>query len=534
VSARKFAEAGSKKKTRKDTFFPRRIWRPAIWCLSSIGVRALKIEGRLKSNAYAFNTAAYYRALLDGDSDTADYYRELSAICFARPQTFGFLQSQKREKLISAQYPSHMGIPGATVLAVQRDKMTIRALTYLSSRDRLFRLPKGPPDEGETLVLVGFLKAKKRTHEISAGNIAEVTAINKVLPGDILMKTLSHDMHLKSLSRGLFPEKKANLVLETALDKGVLSLRTRVLERIVEAKYPVTVEKSRGDKRFEDVLLQLFGESKDKAFYFDRIIHKEGEPPIASDIFIPPSMLKAVRNDFYRQTEQEIEQGFNEVGDIHRLSGFDFKLPKRDEIRYRDDFPFIAEGAIHSASDWPLIDRVRFVSLPPLMFREMETTNAIASEIAAHPEQSFFVGLNNLGHLAVADRWKQFGNVSFYIDYGLYAANVRALLFLINTIERLSGAYLWLEADLEQRKCLVGNITSHIGEMPPGLRFIDEKEHFPMFISRICFHRSTGMDNKCPPQCPKAYAYSLKQNRRLLKVRVRDCVTYVYLTVKRR
>ncbi len=500
--------------------------------LEEAGVFALKIEGRLKSSAYAFNTAAYYRALLDGDGDKAAFFKNQSALTFARPQTSGYLVRPEKEKLIHAPYPSHMGIPGATVLSSTQKKMAIRALCDLASRDRLFRLPKGPPDEGETLVLSGFLSAGKRKHRIASGETAEVQAVSGVRAGDVLWKTLSHDIHLRSLSKGAFPEKKAPLTLKVSSSEGELHLETEILSKVVEASYPVIIEKSCGKKRFEDVLSRMFGECKDFGFVFHKIVLQPDEAQAAPDIFVPPSMLKAIRNDFYEKTRAAFDETSKADLPYKRLTDFAFPLPKRSDIRYENGFAFIAEGAVGSLSEWPLINEARFVSLPPIMFREQETVSSIASQIDAHPNEQFRVGLNNIAHLKVAEQWKTKKNVSFYIDFGLYAANLSALLFFIQNIEKLCGAYLWLEAKASQRSALEQNILSHLGKMPDGLRFIEEKERFPMFLSRICFHRSLQKEQRCPAECPKSYVYPLKQNRRSLEVRVIDCVSYVHLVTK--
>jgi putative protease len=172
---------------------------------------------------------------------------------------------------------------------------------------------------------------------------------------------------------------------------------------------------------------------------------------------------------------------------------------------------------------------VRFVCLPPVMFQEEETLSKIEAEIDAHPDEQFMVGLNNVAHMEVALQWNSKKHVTYFIDYGLYAANLETLLFFIQHIERLQGAYLWLEATERQRNDLENAVLNHVEKMPIGLRFINEKERFPMFISRICFHRSFQKEQACPNKCPKRYVYHLKQNQRAVEVRVIDCISYVHL-----
>ncbi len=494
--------------------------------LISRGVSALKIEGRLKSSAYAFHTAAYYRALLDGDADKAAYHEKKSALCFARPQASGFLKSPKKEPLINAAYPSHMGIPGATVVAVKRGRTTLRALTELSGHDRLFRLPSAPPDEGETLVLSVFWKNNKKVRVLRRGETAEVDAATTAPTGAVLMKTLAHDIHLKALAKGAYPEYKKPLPLFASVNPQGLSFRTEWSGEPLVKTYAVPLEKSKGERRFDSVIDSLFSSYAAAGFCFRPVQSDGSSSNLPVDMFVPPSALKRVRNDFYQTVAAQIFAGLFRPTEDECLH-FEETLPARSRISYADGFAFIAEDSGSQLKDAPLIDGVRYVSVSPVMFPGSKTLSRVEDEIRERPDERFAVGLSNVGHLAWARSLCSLEHVSFYIDYGLYVANLCALRFLAETVPRLRGAYLWLEANDRQRAALAERITSVFGSMPLGIRFVDEKERFPMFISRICFKRAE--DGQCPKTCPKDFSYRLRQQQRMLDVRVRSCITYTHL-----
>lgn len=495
--------------------------------LGKSGVSALKIEGRMKSSAYAYHTAATYRALLDDDAEKAAFHRQRSALCFARPQTEGFLKSPKQTRLINAAYPSHMGIPGARVTSVTQGKLILRALTDLAAYDRLFRPPVSPPDEGDTIVLADFVQHAGRVRGIRAGETATIAVASRVRVGDTLMKTSAHDMRLKELSAGAYPEFVQPLTLRVRVAASALELTTEYRGRTVSSTYPVVMEKSRGERRFEDVLRALFSESKDNGFRFESLA-ADGEGGMSpADVFIPPKVLKRIRNDFYEKVAASIFATAEAGRPIDFWTSLHDPLPDRSRICYPDSFMFIVEGGKVGVPQAPVIDGVRYLSLSPVMFPQSKTVERIAREIEARPDERFMAGLNNLGHLAVAEAWHRFENVSFYIDYGLYAANTETVAFFVQTVRRLKGVYLWIEGNAEQRAALQAAIEQAAGCLPNGIRFIDEKERFALFISRICFKRST--EGACPKSCPKSFRYRLKQQKQHFDVRVVDCMTYTHL-----
>jgi putative protease len=70
---------------------------PVAKQLQDLGIESLKVEGRMKSPAYTSLAARYYRAVLDGQSDTEELDEALS-IVFSRRQTGGWLAGYGRTK----------------------------------------------------------------------------------------------------------------------------------------------------------------------------------------------------------------------------------------------------------------------------------------------------------------------------------------------------------------------------------------------------------------------------------------------------
>lgn len=496
--------------------------------LSALGVTAIKIEGRLKSSAYAYNTTAYYRALIDGDVERAARCLEHSRLSFARPQNSGFLAPEPERMLVNPAYPSHMGVSGARVLSCEGDRARIRALADLAAHDRLFRLPSAPPDRGETIVLSELFVNGKKRRRIVKGQTATLKGVRGLTPGVTLMKTLSHDMHLKAQRAERFPIRKPVLPLRMEIVEEGLWLATEALGLSVSSTFPATVEKRSGQMSFTEAVAKVFSRTGDFPFTFAAPVPFPDAPEIPADRFVPPSELKRIKNDFCREVARMLtaEEGAIPHGEV--LLGYRDPMPPRSEIRYPDGFPFAAEGTEWTADEWPALLGRRFLALPPVTFDSGRTLPRFAAEIARRSDLEIAVGLSNAGHVAVAGEWARFPHVSFFLDYGIYAANLWTLAGLQGIVPRLTGAYLWLEATAEQNERLEERIRKQAGALPAGIRAVDRPDRFPLFISRICFLSKT-VKAACRKSCSGTYDARLEQGRRRFRVQVRNCVTYVFL-----
>ena len=494
--------------------------------LESVGVTALKIEGRLKSLAYVDNTTRYYRALLDGDRDKAAYHRNLSALGFSRPKSRGFLTPEQNVRLTNPDYPSHVGIPGAKVERVQKGRITILALAPLSAHDRLFRRPKGPPNDGDTFPLDAFWIGTTKRRRIEPGERAALRGRFRVTRGEILMKTLAHDMHLKKLGTTARPYRTL-LPLYVASEDGGLRLGTDIFSIRFESGFSVPIEPSRSGSSFRRILGDRFGEAGGGAFSFEGPRAFPDTPPIDDDIFVPPSKLKAIKKAFYQQVENRLRQLPGDDVFDPLPSSILPALPPREEISFEDGFPFLLEGDSPEPADCPNIDGTIYLSLPPVMFQEAATIEAVEKLIRANRHRRISVGLNNIGHLALVHRWERFSELFFYIDYGLYAANLWTLRHLFHSVKRLQGAYLWLEATAEQQAAFLARVNE-IGGWDHRVRGIDRKHQLPIFISRACWYGYSGKTH-CRRKCSGSFETVLRQNGRDFRVHVKDCITYVFI-----
>jgi putative protease len=108
--------------------------------LAALGVRALKIEGRLKGPAYVAATTALYRAAVDGAVPAAlDAARRRALQTFTRGSGPGFLAGVDHQRLVEGRTCDHRGLPLGTCDGVAhadgRDWIVARAETAIARGD---------------------------------------------------------------------------------------------------------------------------------------------------------------------------------------------------------------------------------------------------------------------------------------------------------------------------------------------------------------------------------------------------------------
>ena len=86
--------------------------------LAAIGVRSLKIEGRLKGPAYVATATAQYRAAVDGETS---FDRAALDVAYSRGASAGFLRGADHQTLVEGRFPRHRGLPAGRVVAVGRE-----------------------------------------------------------------------------------------------------------------------------------------------------------------------------------------------------------------------------------------------------------------------------------------------------------------------------------------------------------------------------------------------------------------------------
>ena len=152
---------------------------PDVLKIAAAGVSSLKIEGRMKSPAYAAAVSKLYRHILDEkDPEEIPALEEDLRVAFSRKPVKGHLFNRKGEDMINSSYPSHLGIPAGKVLKRKGGPVLVDSTVELHTRDGLMYF-----DSNRQPVRFGLQFADKR---------------NSALPGQVSIK----NAHSGSCFRG--------------------------------------------------------------------------------------------------------------------------------------------------------------------------------------------------------------------------------------------------------------------------------------------------------------------------------------------
>ncbi len=383
----------------------------------------------------------------------------------------------------------------------------------------------------------------------------------------------------------------------------------QVFGRPLHFTRPLEVQRAERAQPFADVLRSLLAESGDSPFVLEPVRFQNGTALPAERIFVPPSQLKRVKNGFYRELaaffgaalRERASAAVRDEADARAADGegaaaaaplppgMEAALAHRERLS-SGDLPF---AEVHGAAGKGIAacregeadpDRLAVVGgltvlpLPPLADEEERLFGAVEALVRAHPQRTFALGLNNLGHLELAERLAGRANVRWFVDFFAYVANRQAWRFYAERLPGLLFGYFWIEGSEADYRALQGadpstrllreqhlpapprpdlragrsaarghaapgdapfpasapgavpsaesQAASSLRGLPPLLR-IGPGFRPPLMISMGCHARHVA-GQRCGPDCPKEFRFPLRQGRTRFVAVVRDCITYLF------
>ena len=462
-----------------------------------IGIESLKIEGRMKGPEYVYWCARYYSLLLDGrneDDRDVQLAKEFMQTSFSRETTTGFFKTPE-DTLTCTDYPSHRGIRVGTIEKVLNGKAVIRFEKPVALRDGLFVISQGERNNESAGFGLSFIEGGRSF--ISEGETATVNFPSQEFSkrpgfGTTVWCTSRHNQNLPLLNENI------------PLYKEPVDVVIRILPQSLEINgQSYEVDPLQEAKNQTDTTTQIKGifEASDKSLFSLGNLSLKNESGIQNP-FLPLSLLKRIRREFYNKLDSEFERSLDAPSDMYsaqdapRASQETAKLPKRRDIGLWDEIVQIED---------PSGSKKEFLPLSPLMFDEEEYLNKLDSIVGAHPH--VIVGLNNVAQVQWAKRHPE---TKVFADFFLYTYNRLAYEELAQRLPNLIGSY-------ETRK-----------DTP--FTYVGDDFKVPLFVSRVCLrHNSLGPLNKglsCAG-CSRDNSYHINQNGRRYKVLCRDCITIV-------
>lgn len=462
-----------------------------------IGIDSLKIEGRMKGPEYVYWCARYYSLLLSGKSEEdeeVEHTKECMQTSFSRETTTGFFKTQK-DTMTCTDYPSHRGIRVGTIERVLNNKAVIRFEKPVALRDGLLVISQGEKNNESAGFGLSFIEGGRSF--ISEGETATVNFPSQSFSkrpgfGTTVWCTSRHNQNLPLLNESI------------PLYKEPIDIDIRILPQSLEINGQIyETDPFQESKNPTDARTQIKGifEASDKSLFSLGDLSLKNESGIQNP-FLPLSLLKRIRREFYKKLDSEFERSLDAPSDMcsaqdaPRASQETAKLPKRKDIGLWDEIVKI---------DAPNGSEAEFLPLSPLMFDEDEYFRKLDAIVEARPH--VIVGLNNVAQIGWAKRHPE---TRVFADFFLYTYNRLAYEELKEGVPSLVGSY-------ETRK-------------DSSFTYVGEDFKVPLFVSRVCLRRNslgplnTGLS--CAG-CSKNNTYLISQNGRCYKVLCRNCTTIV-------
>ncbi|MGH0053944.1 MAG: U32 family peptidase, partial [Sphaerochaetaceae bacterium] len=496
--------------------------------LEALGIESLKVEGRMKSPVYTGLAARYYHAILEGE----DPAEEALSIAFSRRQTSGWLASYGREKqdftirkaptLGSTSYPGHRGIKAAKITLLKRDTAIVTLLTNVSLRDGLMYFIRDQRKPVET-VKFGIRSlidqwGKTLTEAYRGESVAIELPDSSPLPhaGEYLYLISRHDQN-PAYNNEALPLSKHCVDMTFTLSEGSLAIQSKY----GKATYAVPTNRAEKTQDTEANIAAIFSQSDTSYLALDspKIVNNTNHP--LNQLFIPLSMLKSIRRDWYALLDRALAQQLTE--NLPRESVTEKlimqRLPPRSLLQTEQKLPYLDLKSLLNEQQ-PLksvlfsYEGMYYLPLSPVMFDEDAFFANLNQVITRLKEENLLdnvrFGLNNLGQVP----YFRETHLPCFFDIYFYLANSEAAKLALTFNLRLVGGYLWMEQEQTDLECWPFVPTVTEAAFKP-----------PLFISRSCFrHDSLLLGCK---GCPHRGSWYVQGDNQRYRVLVEDCITTV-------
>ncbi len=420
--------------------------------LAAAGIGSFKIEGRMKSAEYVANVVAAYRQVLDageGQRPAAlKQAKELLKASFGRLPTKGFLSGPRPDDIAIPTLKGATGRFLGEVQGVRGGQLTFKSRDRLHVGDRLRVQPK-TDRAGSAFTIREMFQGNRGVMQINAG--AQVTVSSPFRDtfrvGDTVFKVSSGKAFTLSEAacrRKLEQAGKAPLPvhLEVRLVRDLLTVTAQCGPWSLECSYPVEVHAATRHPISEETLQGVFARSGDSPFVLAGF--KAGELP---PVVIPPSRLKELRRDFYRQLSERVIGERQAARHSHQRQALASLLPPQSRPGAGSRQLTLVVGQVRDAHilNDPAVDTVQIPFSPsavqslgrrlngrenqviwelPLIILDQDWADYRAAAALLIERGFSAFRLNNLSHF---DLFEQVAGMKLSTGYRLFSLNTQAV-----------------------------------------------------------------------------------------------------------
>ncbi len=497
--------------------------------LAEIGIDALKIEGRMKSPEYVFHVTRLYREILNKGSalpegELEELQKNVEAT-FSREKTRGFFASPRAEKLLTGRYPGHQGALLGAVRQVRDREIGLKLQCRLSLHDGIGYWVPGAREP----VIFPVRRIMRTGRSVKFAEAGDAVSVR--VPGDAPLPDRQTEVRLFSarfldrheVKETSVPAYRFPLELKAAMSPAGIVFSVDGVTGRFNFSRQLPIVSSTGGRPFAEVLRKHLGDPSESLFSIKDLVFENETGRAETEIFVPPSELKRTRKELFAALDNWFLLSVDARAKAAAAETFPAEsLALPAELAHRDllsppaarPVPFASLPLLQAgAGSFAVIGKYTCIPLPPVMLDDDLWLQALRRLSKENSEALFAIGLNNVGHIDLAARLSDCGNLFFFIDFFLYAANRQALSLLSSRVARLLFAYAWVEGE---------------AAVSPGVVSIARDFRPPLFYSLGCYERHAQGAGQCREECSKDLTHEMRQGRNTFTLVVRDCITYLF------
>ena len=263
-----------------------------------LGIASLKIEGRLRKADYVANVVAAYRKALD-TNDPISALPLLNDTC-SRERSLGFYTKHSMEHLIRPDVPGGIGRFCGRVKRVLQDAFEVELSGRIHLGDNI-RVQSASGGEGQALTVLDLRIGTRAVKKAFPGQLCRIPSRGKTIaPDGILYKIGETHDTMEKRCRNL-PLQKLLLDLNLHLNATALTVQP-ILPGAPAWERKLSLSPAELHAATTNDLITAFRIPSEAPFAAGSI-----QADIESPLFLPQSILKALRREFWKWTETAID-----------------------------------------------------------------------------------------------------------------------------------------------------------------------------------------------------------------------------------
>ncbi len=264
--------------------------------LKKIGIKSLKIEGRLRKPDYIKNVVSAYRMILDthpNENSTVilKKARNILSRSLGRKWSAGFKDKDSCRDVIQHKLLGVSGQPYGKVISTQKNGFYVSLTQRLHIGDRVRVQPKNG-DEGPTITVTKLTQNKKQINKAQKDTKCFIHCDKEIPKDGILYKIGESGGDLTSRIANL-TQQATNIDFNITVSSNGFFINLNIPE-LPNWKEEINISKALKRSLTQDTIINEFKASNSKEFSAGII-----KVSIHGDLFIPASELKRIRREFW-------------------------------------------------------------------------------------------------------------------------------------------------------------------------------------------------------------------------------------------